>query len=50
MNMELKREPNTRELYEYMRKLTFPYNYEVEFTTWEKSYLSDIDGEGRTVF
>ena len=36
--------------YDYMINLQFPYNYKVEFDTWEKSYLYDTDGEGRTMF
>ena len=50
MKFELKKVENSREIYDYMRKLPFPYNYEVEFNTWEKSYLYDIDGEGRSLF
>ena len=50
MTIELKNIVNTREIYDYMVNLSFPYNYEVEFDTWEKSYLYDIDGEGRTLF
>lgn len=50
MKFELKKAVNSREIYDYMINLTFPYNYEAEFNTWEKSYLYDIDGEGRTLF
>ena len=50
MKFELKKVVNSREIYDYMRNLPFPYNYEVEYNTWEKSYLYDIDGEGRTLF
>ena len=50
MRFELKNVVNTKEIYDYMRKLPFPYNYEVEFPIWEKSYLYDVDGEGRTLF
>ena len=50
MKVELKKGVNSREIYDYMRNLSFPYHYEVEFNTWEKSYLYDIDGEGRTLF
>ena len=50
MKFGLKEVVNPREIYDYMRNLPFPYHYEVEFNTWEKSYLYDIDGEGRTLF
>ena len=50
MRFELKHVVDTREIYDYMIHLPFPYHYEVEFDTWEKSYLYDIDGEGRTLF
>lgn len=50
MGFEFKNVVNTREIYDYMVNLPFPYNYEVEFNMWEKSYLYDVDGEGRTLF
>lgn len=50
MKIKLTNEVNQREIYDYMVKLNFPYNYEVEFSVWEKSYLNDVDGEGRTLF
>ena len=33
-----------------MASLPFPYNYEPEFDIWEKSYLYDVDGDGRILF
>ena len=33
-----------------MMKLSFPYHYQTPFNLWEKSYLYDIDGEGRKLF
>ena len=39
-----------REIYDYMSKMTFPYNYVTDYKTWGKSYLYDIDGDGRTLF
>lgn len=50
MRLELEKVVDTREIYEYMIRLSFPYKYEVEFNTWEKSYLYDVDSEGRTLF
>ena len=42
MTFELKNTVNPRELYDYMMKLPFPYKYEVEYHTWEKSYFYDM--------
>lgn len=39
-----------REIYEYMEKLSYPYRYETGYDLWEKSFLRDIDGDGRTLF
>lgn len=38
------------ELYQYQSKMAAPYRYPVNFDIWEKSFLHDIDGEGRTLF
>ena len=50
MKLEIRKLTDTREIYEYVSELSFPYNYEVEYDTWEKSYLHDVDGEGRSLF
>lgn len=50
MKYQLKKIDNLKEVYDYMVKLSFPYRYEVEYSSWEKSYLYDVDGEGRTLF
>ena len=50
MEIVLKKVENTRDIYNYMVNLSFPYNYGVEFDTWEKSFLYDTDGDGRTLF
>ena len=50
MRFELEKVVNIREIYDYMMHLSFPYKYEVEFDSWEKSYLYDVDGEGRPLF
>lgn len=50
MKIELKKVANSREIYNYMKALPFPYNYEVEVTAWEKSFFYDIDGDGRILF
>ena len=44
--MMIKENVDLREIYEYMKKLSFPYNYDVSYNLWEKSYLYDRDGEG----
>lgn len=50
MKYELKKVVNPKEIFDYMKLLPFPYNYDAEYTAWEKSYLYDIDGEGRLLF
>lgn len=39
-----------KEVYDYMKKLTFPFGYATDFNTWENSYLRDVDGQSRTLF
>lgn len=41
---------NGKDVYDYIKTLEFPYNYEVDFEVWKKSYLEDTDGEGRVLF
>ena len=41
---------NLKNLYQYHSKIAVPYHYPVNFDVWEKSFLHDIDGEGRTLF
>lgn len=41
---------NLNDLYQYHSKIAVPYHYPVDFDVWEKSFLHDIDGEGRTLF
>ena len=41
---------NTRELYDYRMSMSFPYGFPVDYDIWEKSFLNDIDGEGRNIF
>lgn len=48
--MMIKENVDLREIYEYMNKLSFLYNYDVSYDLWEKSYLYDRDGEGRILF
>lgn len=50
MKLEIRKVQDTREIYGLMARMDFPYNYETDFNTWEKSYLNDIDGDGRTLF
>lgn len=33
-----------------MANVPFPYNYEPGFDIWKKSYLYDVDGDGRILF
>lgn len=41
---------NTREIYDYQMSMSFPYGFPVDYDIWEKSFLNDIDGEGRNIF
>lgn len=50
MKIELKKVQDTREIYNYMAKMPFSNNYETDYNTWERSYLYDIDGNGRILF
>ena len=50
MNIEIRRIEDTKEIYEYMTELPFPYNYKPDYKTWERSYLYDVDGGGKTLF
>lgn len=50
MRIRLRRVGNSKEIFDYMANLRFPYHYETDYATWEKSYLNDTDGEGRTLF
>lgn len=50
IRIEFKNIENPCDVYDYMVKLPFPYNYEMEYSIWEKSFLYDVDGEGRTLF
>lgn len=50
MDIQYKVIENYREVYEYMKKLIFPYHYETDYDLWEKSFNNDADGEGRSLF
>lgn len=50
MKIKIKKVEDTRYIYDYMTKMTFPYNYKMDYNTWIKSYLYDTDGNGRTLF
>ena len=41
---------NLREIYDFQRSFHTPYFFETNFETWVKSFESDIDGAGRTLF
>lgn len=48
--IQIKEICNPRELFDYKMAFTAPYHYEAGYSIWEKSYLRDIDGEGRALF
>lgn len=41
---------NMKDIYWYQTRFSHPAMYPVDFDIWEKSFLHDIDGEGRTLF
>lgn len=41
---------STREVYDYQRKMEFPYCFLVNYENWKQSFLCDMDGEGRKLF
>lgn len=38
------------QIYQYQMRTYAPYFFATEYHTWEKSFLEDVDGEGRTLF
>lgn len=48
--MEIKSHVNAEEVFRYMKRIDLPFKYTTSYDLWEKSYLDDIDGEGRTLF
>ena len=39
-----------KEIFVYMERFPFPYRYRVGPAMWEKSWLHDVDGDGRPLF
>lgn len=50
MSIELRTIEDVKQIYDYTEKLAFPYKYQTDYMLWEKSYLHDIDGGGKTMF
>jgi len=50
MKIRLEKNPGMRDLYDFMSGLPLPYNYTPAFEEWQKSFLNDNDGDGRTLF
>ncbi len=48
--IELRRHIPAEDIFRYMEKLDFPYQYRPGFARWEASFSRDVDGEGRTLF
>lgn len=46
----VKIENSMKDIYWYQARFSHPAMYPVDFDIWEKSFLYDIDGEGRTLF
>lgn len=41
---------NLEQVYRYHLQLSSPYFFSVDYDTWKKSFIDDVDGEGRTLF
>ena len=41
---------NMKDIYWYHTRFLYPAMYPVDFDIWEKSFLHDIDGKGKTLF
>lgn len=46
----VKMKSSMKDIYWYQARFLHPAMYPVDFDIWEKSFLHDIDGEGRTLF
>ena len=41
---------NLEQVYRYQLQLSSPYFFSVDYDTWKKSFIDDVDGEGRSLF
>ena len=41
---------NLEQVYRYQLQLSSPYFFSVDYDTWKKSFIDDVDGEGRPLF
>lgn len=48
--IEIRENNSLEQVYCYQAKCVSPYFFSVDFDTWRKSFMEDIDGEGRTLF
>lgn len=39
-----------KQIYHYQLQFSSPYFFSVDYDTWKKSFINDVDGEGRTLF
>lgn len=48
--IEIREKISLEQVYCYQAKCVAPYFFSVDYDTWRKSFMEDIDGEGRTLF
>lgn len=48
--LKIERIRDLKEIYEYQMNMIFPYKYSIDYETWKKSFIEDVDGEGRVLF
>lgn len=41
---------NFEEIYKYQKGQPCPYYFTTDYEEWEKSFMDDVDGEGRKLF
>ena len=41
---------NLEDIYNFQLKFQSPHFFPVDFSVWKKSFMDDVDGEGRTLF
>ena len=39
-----------KQIYHYQLQFSSPYFFSVDYDTWKKSFINDVDGDGRTLF
>ena len=48
--LQITKTDNLTQIYNYQMNFSVPYFFSVDFDIWKKSFIEDIDGEGRVLF